>query len=137
MHFGNAFGNPKNGKLQVCPHDLHGPTTGVRKGSTLHCSLGGQNLKLSSQLKGVGDEMLMLQEGGLEAERKERERLVMEEQRKMTESILKVISIWSTSMTMIKEILQKMTIMTKFNLSTITAGKRPRCQAGCSRDFHS
>ena len=51
--------------------------------------------------------MLMLQEGGLEAERKERERLVMEEQRKMTESILKVISIWSTSMTMIKEILQK------------------------------
>ena len=42
------FGNPKNGKLQVCPHDLHGPTTGVRKGSTLHCSLGGQNLKLSS-----------------------------------------------------------------------------------------
>ena len=34
---------------------------------------------------------LMMQEGGLEAERKERERLVMEEQRKMTESILKVI----------------------------------------------
>ena len=33
----------------------------------------------------------MMQEGGLEAERKERERLVMEEQRKMTESILKVI----------------------------------------------
>ena len=46
----------------------------------------------------------MLQEGGLEAERKERERLVMEEQRKMTESILKVISILSTSMTMIKNI---------------------------------
>ena len=53
--------------------------------------------------------MLMLQEGGLEAERKERERLVMEEQRKMTESILKVISIWSTYMTMINEILQKKT----------------------------
>ena len=82
--------------------------------------------------------MLMLQEGGLEAERKERERLVMEEQRKMTESILKVISIQSTSMTMINEILQKnMTIMTKLNLSTMTAGERPRCQAGCSRDFHS
>ena len=41
----------------------------------------------------------MLQEGGLEAERKERERLVMEEQRKMTESILKVSSILTTSMT--------------------------------------
>ena len=82
--------------------------------------------------------MLMLQEGGLEAERKERERLVMEEQRKMTESILKVISIQSTSMTMINEILQKnMTIMTKLNLSTMTAGERPRCKAGCSRDFHS
>ena len=50
---------------------------------------------------------MLLQEGGLEAERKERERLVMEEQRKMTESILKVISILSTSMTLINEILQK------------------------------
>ena len=51
--------------------------------------------------------MVMLQEGGLEAERKERERLVMEEQRKMTESILKVIPILLRSMTMSNEILQK------------------------------
>ena len=77
----------------MCPHDLHGPTTSVRKGPALHCCLGGQNLKLKPY---VTVEMLMLQEGGLEAERKERERLVMEEQRKMTESILKVISILTT-----------------------------------------
>ena len=81
--------------LQVRPHDLHGPTTGVRKRSTLHCGLGGRHLKLSSVFS---DEIFSLQEGGLEAERKERERLVLEEQRKMTESILKVIAILPTTL---------------------------------------
>ena len=52
-------------------------------------------MKLSSVFS---DEIFLLQEGGLEAERKERERLVLEEQRKMTESILKVIAILPTTL---------------------------------------